>query len=454
MLMKKFIKLSAIMILSFILLINFCGNNIVSKKLCSSFINRKNEYGWTSIHYAVGDKNFPLIKFLIFMGADVNIRGGQYGSTPLIMAVDQNNLQLTRLLLDAGADTSIPDGRFCGASDCTVLYSAIFDDKIEILKLLISIDKSILKPPENQFLLHRACKTRQVEAAKILIANGCDVNQADTAGDTPLHYSADCFSDCVYDREGRLAEIVKQLIEAGADVNRKNKIGETPLHIAVWKGRIDMIDILTSNKTDINSREKYGKTPLHFLALTSYINPIYPEELETSIANLLCKNGAIIDAKDSGGETPLHIASWNGKTRIVEFLINNGADVNARDCLGRAPLHYVSDDFRPGFRSEKEMWKALGWESEKLVKSKELVNKEDLTGNIQLRYSFEVYRANDPYTIETLVKTAKCLIKNGALINIKDYNGETPLDIARKYGNTELVKVFSGNSVKKIGSCP
>lgn len=381
------------------------------------------------------------------MGADVNIRGGAYDSTPLMFAVGRNNFQLTKLLLDAGADPNILDKSFRATSDRTVLYRAIFDDSIDVLKLLLSHNKSVLKLPQNQLLLHFACQNRQVEAVKVLIANGCDVNLADTSGDTPLHYSADCFRNCVFDREGRLVEIVKQLIEAGADVNRKNEGGETPLHIAVWKGRIDMIDILLSNKADINAREKYEKTPLHYLALTGYINPIYPEELETSIAKLLCKNGAIIDAKDSGGETPLHIVSWNGKTRIVEFLINNGADVNARDCLGKTPLHYVSDDFRPGFRSEKEMWKVLGWESEKLVKSKRLVKKEDLAGNVQLRYSFKVYRVNAPHIMESLVKIVKCLIRNGALINIKDNNGETPLDIARKYGNTELVKVLSGKFI-------
>lgn len=47
---------------------------------------------------------------------------------------------------------------------------------------------------------------------------------------------------------------------------------------------------------------------------------------------------ADIEARNSMGETPLHIASKLGIVEAVEFLLDNGADIEAKDNLGNTPL--------------------------------------------------------------------------------------------------------------------
>ena len=37
------------------------------------------------------------------------------------------------------------------------------------------------------------------------------------------------------------------------------------------------------------------------------------------------ENGANINQQDQNHETPLHLASWKGNSRVVEFLLKNGA---------------------------------------------------------------------------------------------------------------------------------
>lgn len=54
---------------------------------------------------------------------------------------------------------------------------------------------------------------------------------------------------------------------------------------------------------------------------------------------LYCR--ALLDAKDSDGETPLHYAALNGHLDCVKHLVRNGADVNLTDEEGSTPLHKV-----------------------------------------------------------------------------------------------------------------
>ena len=60
------------------------------------------------------------------------------------------------------------------------------------------------------------------------------------------------------------------------------------------------------------------------------------------LRELLANDGALIEARDKDGSTPLHCAVWKGHEEIVAFLIQAGADVNAtneNDHWGTTPLH-------------------------------------------------------------------------------------------------------------------
>ena len=61
--------------------------------------------------------------------------------------------------------------------------------------------------------------------------------------------------------------------------------------------------------------------------------------------NIEAVKQAIADAADvkakPGGITPLHWAAWRGRKEIVELLIANGADVNAKEIGGDTPLDDV-----------------------------------------------------------------------------------------------------------------
>ncbi|MDP7109334.1 MAG: ankyrin repeat domain-containing protein, partial [Nitrospinaceae bacterium] len=74
------------------------------------------------------------------------------------------------------------------------------------------------KPPKIS--IHQAAKDGNIEAVKLDLADGMDVNAKDDRRRTSLHYAA----------EEDYKEIAELLIAAGVNVNAKNNLGGTPLH--------------------------------------------------------------------------------------------------------------------------------------------------------------------------------------------------------------------------------
>ena len=53
-------------------------------------------------------------------------------------------------------------------------------------------------------------------------------------------------------------------------------------------------------------------------------------------------NGAVINARNKDGMTPLHAAALTGQKEAVELLIEKGTDINAKNNEGLTALHMAS----------------------------------------------------------------------------------------------------------------
>jgi ankyrin repeat protein len=126
---------------------------------------------------------------------------GSEGATPFLFAADRGDLALMRLLLTLGADPLL----------------ANFDGTTP---LMAAAGVGTNEPQEEA-----GDESEAVEAVKMLIGLGADVNTVDKNGDTAMHGAAYAISPLV----------VKLLAERGADPQiwkNPNKAGGTPLFIA------------------------------------------------------------------------------------------------------------------------------------------------------------------------------------------------------------------------------
>jgi ankyrin repeat protein len=187
--------------------------------------------GWTPLHQVVRTRTlsigqFPhpvptgrlsgldLAKKLIERGADVNARltkdiidgyrnrFNRIGATPLMLAAKGADAEMIRLLAAHRGDH-----RLTTVAQATPLMAAAGID---------------------MFYVNEDSGTNEdaVEAVKVLLDLGSDVNAANDRGDTALHGAAARGSN----------PIVQMLVDNGAKLDAKNKRGFTPLNVANAEG--------------------------------------------------------------------------------------------------------------------------------------------------------------------------------------------------------------------------
>ncbi len=187
------------------------------------------------------------------------------GNTALIMAVNSGHDALADLLYDAGVEADFHEAAAIGdlarvqrararTPDLLDAYSAegfpaialaAHFGHVEVMRWLIDQGADLDRVAAHRLAvtpLHAALFGRQVEAARLLIESGADVNAArggsgwKRAGWTALHYAAGM----------GFGTLVLPLLDRGADPSRADEERKTPLEVAIDANHHDIADVLRS----------------------------------------------------------------------------------------------------------------------------------------------------------------------------------------------------------------
>ena len=184
-------------------IINYSKHYLTEIEL-KSFINKKNKSGATSVHLASFKGNIKIINLLISLGGDV------YMLTEKLLNVIHYACQGNK-------------------PNCLLYFDLNYKFDFN------SLDKRNTTP------LHWACYSSSYECVNFLIQkklDDIDINAQDIDGNTPLHFAI----------ISGVSRIVRLLLQNGASIDIKNKSGLTPVQSAMKEKRIEIYNILQSNK--------------------------------------------------------------------------------------------------------------------------------------------------------------------------------------------------------------
>ena len=209
-----------------------CGRVLVAQHLiwyCRGDVDLVNSEGVTPVHAACAGGHLEIVEYFLREGF-VTVRGSNAGSGLTLMhrACINGQLNIVTFLLFEGAEIDVED-----SEGKTPIYWAGVKGHTDIVRYFLSVGFGLEEKCSDIIgfnILHCACESGQFEIAKLVIANGADIDQRDSKGWTCLHYS------CQRGHE----EMIKYLLTKGAlmdQVDEEN--GWTPLHVACQNSCMD-----------------------------------------------------------------------------------------------------------------------------------------------------------------------------------------------------------------------
>ncbi len=346
-------------------------------------------------------------------------------SVPIIIASFLGFNKTACALVNRGVDTK---AIFDGGQNALIIASLMGHTEI-VQCLLKAKEKPEIDATDKHGLtaLIWASNKGKIEAVRLLLGAGANINAADNRGLTVLIWaSLKGHIDIVRlllddnkegntniritDKKSRAAfiwasfrsYIVRLLLynkgSAKADINIADKKSRTALIWASGMGQIETVRLLLHKKANINSADEEGHTALIWASLKGHIE----------VVELLLNEGANIDIADKAGHTALIRACMSGHIKTVKLLLHKRADTNIADKEGRTALIWAS------FYGEVEIADLLLGEGTN-------IDFADIKGRTALMCA----------SINGHTKTVRLLIDKGANPDIVDNNGNTALMLIR-----------------------
>ncbi|RPB02039.1 ankyrin [Choiromyces venosus 120613-1] len=246
----------------------------------------------------------------------------------------------------------------------------------------------------------------------------------DKDGLAPLYWAA---------HEGH-EHLARLLLDMGADINvrsgpnKKSENKQTPLQAAISAKEPSpaMIKLLVERGASLEAKNSFGNTPLHDLVSS---DPPTPHASLLPAISLLLAHGASLSAQNIFGETPLHRV-YDGPHcgKVIPLLLNKAdpAILGVQNRDGATILHKAVQ-----YNDITSLRRVLKM-------CKKLINVPDFNRETPLQFAAYMGYAD----------IVKELLKRGADVHVKGFGGQTALYWAEYYEHTEIVKMLKWKGAK------
>lgn len=212
---------------------------------------------------------------------------------------------------------------------------------------------------------------------------------------------------------------------------------------------LDNFEALTKeveNGALINANDRFGHSPLHYSSYKGNLR----------FVDYLLQNGGDPNTQGKHKSTPLHSAAWGRHQEVLELLLEDGANVDASTDEGETP------SMTAALRGEKEILEILfALSADPHATDIHGSNMLDLAaagGHSQIVEMLEEIGVSKNHPLHIAaglgdIQKVKELLRNGVNVDQKDGFGATPLMIAVVSGKEEMVDfLLSQNANPTLGA--
>lgn len=208
-----------------------------------------------------------------------------------------------------------------------------------------SLDHWIYNRSNGVFSVFEAVRAGDEAVLAERLKEGASANEANAAGDTPLHLAA---------AAGR-ASMVLTLLHAGGDPLAKNAAGRTPAELAADAAtrkacqqaeaarmrELEMLPLILANRADsLQQALSQGLNPNAESAdHTHSLLAVAVRAGAADCARALIQAGASTKYTLPGGKSLLHLAAGAGQAHMIPLLLEAGADPMAQAHNGAFAIH-------------------------------------------------------------------------------------------------------------------
>lgn len=404
---------------------------------------RRND-GQTPLHVRLTtiSSDWKGIELLLKAGADVDLQDRE-GNTPLMLSTNHSGSRTFKLLCSAAANPSTKNSHKEGLLH--EMSEGLFLKCISTIKGWLA--EGILnvndQNADGETALFVSTLRGEQEKANVLLECGADLGVNDLRERSLLHAVAASFShngsETRFPIRTAKVDLLRRFLDAGLDVSAIDVEGNTPLMAvakAAWSDpymvldkaendyRHEVIDLLAKSGTPLSCKNTAGQTCLHLSAssmdrLCGYSSAVGKDLPLHSYLKL----GLDVDAKDNDGNTPLHAAaSVNRSTGClaeyhVSALLERGANPGILNNEGKTPLHLAAESGQCG---SVDILLGSMW-------SNKARDQQDSSGNTALHCAVNAGK----------LPTVRSLLDACANHSLTNKNGDTPLDLAKRYSGDE-----------------